>query len=719
MALPPFLLIEVRAAFRTCARQNALRTCARQNAFRKASPLSPTLAPARFLRSGPANRSPARRPTTNVPDAQSSSAPKADTAQSGERSTQLAPRREKKEALDTGRTLDVPLRVIPPAKISPTTKLLPQERLHIEHLTRHPPPKKKMPGFRETVLVYHLGNLKIMWMIFLRVFTTTSACVMATIWMPAYYQWGAPLWVLATVGLATLLPTWMITYWFRGVITEIRLKLPPSARESAKTAMDYARNLPRDAAIQVRCHYWTSLPAVVTMKIGDTVPVSKRINLPPVSFSHTFQAMAGDSSQPAEASTCTDAPTLTHRDIEILIAGFRSFKSAPEVDNAQLTAALGLSNPRSTTNAWRNLTKKLQGVQVPVLASASKDVMTDDQTEKEVKKPATMSTAPSVGTSENITTLTPAAEADNTGLLPRSAGEATPTDTGIKCQSKCKEAASVLVPATPDLTGRDGPAANSPTKSEPATPTPGPSAPAPPADQKCGSKDTDPAVAAVAEEEAKPTNKARKAPAKKPKASQANSETGTPDAEADKPAPKKRKVPAKKAAKENASVDRAEDAAAHDEDEPKPKRQRKAPAKKPAASKQPKKTAAGKTNDKASEAEAALFSAEKAEADAKKERINKAVKEANAVLMGEAPATSISGRLDEDTASVEQFTSSGTTTPTSAAKTVNDVDDVDDTKATDRLNAAIAAAFDDAIDSLLNLNTTATVITTTSSCGCN
>ncbi|RMZ88214.1 hypothetical protein DV736_g4558, partial [Chaetothyriales sp. CBS 134916] len=276
MALPPFLLIEVHAAFRTCARRNT---------FQKASPLSLTLAPARFLRTGAANRSPARRPTTNVPEAQSSSAWKADTAQSGEPSTQLTPSREKKEdVVDTGGKVDVPLRVIPPAKISPTTKLLPQERLHIEHLTRHPPPKNKMPGFRETVLVYHLGNLKIMWMIFLRVFTATSACTMAMIWMPAYYQWGAPLWVIATVGLATLLPTWMITYWFKGVITEIRLKLPPSARQSAKTAMEYARNLPRDATIEVRCHYWTSLPAIVTMRIGDTVPISKRINLPPVSF---------------------------------------------------------------------------------------------------------------------------------------------------------------------------------------------------------------------------------------------------------------------------------------------------------------------------------------------------------------------------------------------------------------------------------------------------
>ncbi|RMZ80584.1 hypothetical protein DV738_g2710, partial [Chaetothyriales sp. CBS 135597] len=275
MALPPFLLIEVRAAFQTCARQNALQ---------KASRHSFTVTKVRFLRTCPPNRFPAGRPTTSVPEAQWPKARNPNTSQNGESSTQLTPSKENDNALDTGRKVDVPLRVIPPAKLSPTTKLLPQERLHIEHLTRHPPTKKKTPGFRESLLVYHLGNFRIWWIIFLRIFTTTTACTMATVWMPAYYQWGAPWWVLAGGGLATLLPSWLVFYWFRGFVTEIRLKLPPSARESAKTAMNYARNLPRDATIEARFHYWTSLPGVAKIKIGDTVPVSNKFNVPPVSF---------------------------------------------------------------------------------------------------------------------------------------------------------------------------------------------------------------------------------------------------------------------------------------------------------------------------------------------------------------------------------------------------------------------------------------------------
>ncbi|RMZ88218.1 hypothetical protein DV736_g4557, partial [Chaetothyriales sp. CBS 134916] len=408
--------------------------------------------------------------------------------------------------------------------------------------------------------------------------------------------------------------------------------------------------------------------------------------------------MADDSPQHAEAPTHTNAPTLTHRDIEILIAGFRSFKSAPEVDNAQLTAALGLSNPRSSTNAWRNLIKKLQGDQVPVLASGSKDgpkargsaksratktpkLMTADvKTENKVKKRATMSTAPSLGASENITTTAPVAKANNTGVHAHPADTVTPSNTGSNFQSKCKEAASALIPATPDLTGGEGFAADTPTKSEPATPTPAPSAPAPLGGKNCGSGDADPAITVV-EEEAKPTKKACKAPVKKVKGRQANSETGTLDAGADKSAPKKRKASAKKAAKGNAPVDSAEDAAAHEPDEPKPKRQRKALGKISAASKQAKKTAARKNNNKATEAEAALFSAEKAKAEAKKEHVKKAVQEANAVLIGEV--------VDGDTTSA------------------------DDAEATDYLNAAIAAAFDDHIDSLLDLNTAITTTSTT------
>ncbi|RMD44293.1 hypothetical protein DV735_g887, partial [Chaetothyriales sp. CBS 134920] len=612
MALPPFLLIEVRAAFQACARQNAVQTCARQHAFQKASRHSFTLAKVRFLHTRPAHRLPAGRPTTNVPEAQRSNGRNTNAAQNGESSTQLTPRKEKNNALDTDRSVDVPLRVIPPAKLSPSTKLLPQERLHIEHLTRHPPTKKKMPGFRESLLVYHLGNFRIWWIIFLRIFTTTTACTMATIWMPAYYQWGAPWWVLAGGGLVALLPPWMVFYWFRGFVTEIRLKLPPSARESAKTAMNYARNLPRDATIEARFHYWTSLPGVAKMKIGDTVPVSNKFNIPPVTFrwlnegatetsiAITAPAMSDDSPQDADApaSTSTGAPTLTRRDIEVLIAGFRAFKGSPEVDNAQLTTALGLSNPRSGTNAWRNLTKKILGDQVPSLPPLSKDGSPRARATKAPKKSTSLTTAPpSTGASENVASPEPVTPA-NPGI-------------GSSFQSKCKEASSAATPATPAMSDD---AAKAPTISEPSTPTPAPRAAAAGGMIKSGSgsgsdEDTTSPAIALAGQEAKPAKKARKTPAtKQAKGKQANSETGGGGSGPDdnKPAPsKKRKAPAKKAAKAAATTTTTSD------------------------NNDAEATTAAVTTVGASAATTA-FSLEKAKAEARKEQIDRAVEEANA-----------------------------------------------------------------------------------------
>ncbi|KAK1544744.1 hypothetical protein CPAR01_02246 [Colletotrichum paranaense] len=50
---------------------------------------------------------------------------------------------------------------------------------------------------------------------------------------------------------------------------------------------------------------------------------------------------------------------LTDRDLEILEHVWSSLKSVPEVDYAKLAAACGMTNPRSASNAWSNIKKKL------------------------------------------------------------------------------------------------------------------------------------------------------------------------------------------------------------------------------------------------------------------------------------------------------------------------------------------------------------------------
>lgn len=56
--------------------------------------------------------------------------------------TELVARDRRAGALDTGRNVEVPTKVLPKADLGHNVKLSPMQRLHIEHMTRHPPPKK-------------------------------------------------------------------------------------------------------------------------------------------------------------------------------------------------------------------------------------------------------------------------------------------------------------------------------------------------------------------------------------------------------------------------------------------------------------------------------------------------------------------------------------------------------------------------------------------------
>ena len=273
MTLPPFLLVEVRAAFRSCSRQHAVR---KSFAFTTLQCLN-----ARAPRHSPKHPSvPSTSPPRRHTDLQQNS-----SEDNTEDSRDLVPSREDERAVDTGRKVDVPLRVIPKSEVGSKVRLSPQERLHIEHLTRHPPPQRPTKGYRENLLVYHLGHGKVNWMVFTRVFATVAIGFVTFIVVPAYYNYGTPVWILGLVWSASLVPLLVTNWATRGVLTEIRLKLPPSARQSAQAAMTYARNLPRDATIEARFQRWTSHTASIIIKIADTLPAQTRFK--PVSFKWT------------------------------------------------------------------------------------------------------------------------------------------------------------------------------------------------------------------------------------------------------------------------------------------------------------------------------------------------------------------------------------------------------------------------------------------------
>ena len=80
----------------------------------------------------------------------------------------------------------------------------------------------------------------------------------------------------AQSGLPVFIPITALCWATRSVATEIWLKLPVFARQSPQAAMTYAKNLPRDASIDVRFMRWSSHTGTVPINFVDTTPVSSR-----------------------------------------------------------------------------------------------------------------------------------------------------------------------------------------------------------------------------------------------------------------------------------------------------------------------------------------------------------------------------------------------------------------------------------------------------------
>ncbi|OHW90954.1 hypothetical protein CSPAE12_10496 [Colletotrichum incanum] len=59
------------------------------------------------------------------------------------------------------------------------------------------------------------------------------------------------------------------------------------------------------------------------------------------------------------SSEATAKPALTDREVEILKNAWNCMKTAPEIDYPRLATACGMTNPRSASNAWSGIKKKL------------------------------------------------------------------------------------------------------------------------------------------------------------------------------------------------------------------------------------------------------------------------------------------------------------------------------------------------------------------------
>ncbi|EXJ65222.1 hypothetical protein A1O7_01563 [Cladophialophora yegresii CBS 114405] len=273
-SLPPVLVADIRHAFYACSRQHAASRRAGFSTFKR-----------QLKGSEP-------RKNENLPIQVVHSrlqAQKKDNAQPSEPSVAPSPedrelvlRPDEATSLDSGRKISVPLKVIPKADIAPGLRLSPKERLHIEQLTRKLPPRPEPKVYKRRIRIYTAGNGRIYMLTFLR-FTSIMALAFVTIIVaPAHWVSGSSMWTVAALWLAGAMPFVCINWALRPMVTEIFLRLPPSAQGSPKLAMSYATNLPADATLEMRFMRSTMITDVVSLNVANTRPAKSLLR--PVSF---------------------------------------------------------------------------------------------------------------------------------------------------------------------------------------------------------------------------------------------------------------------------------------------------------------------------------------------------------------------------------------------------------------------------------------------------
>ena len=150
MSFPSFLVAETRLIFYLCRPRHA-------GASRR-SLLSTTSCLARRSRPGPLPKEELQPHTKDI-NRPGTAVDSLQLAKNGPSTTDLATTQEAKQALDSRRKIDVPMKVLPKAQLTLEHKLSPEQRLHIEHLTRHPPPQRPPKGMTRAFFVIQWTNV--------------------------------------------------------------------------------------------------------------------------------------------------------------------------------------------------------------------------------------------------------------------------------------------------------------------------------------------------------------------------------------------------------------------------------------------------------------------------------------------------------------------------------------------------------------------------------
>jgi hypothetical protein len=281
-----FLLVELRLAFRTCARPRS-STQFRQAFFsthRCLRDRRSAKTPATSSSNAKQKLSIAKRPDTIPVESRDTDEPVQATNRR-EGSKHVAPAQRSYRDVETGKQVPVPMKVLPKAQLTPDLVLNAKERMQLEFITRKVPKREPGQVFRERLLIYHRGLSKTNFTVFVKVCTMVGMAFATCIAAPAYYTYGAPWFTVASILVIGCTPFLAFTWRTRPLVTWIFLILPTFARQSPKAALEYARNLPDSARLQIHYMRTSGLPANVTVEMRDLKPVQSTWR--PVTFEWT------------------------------------------------------------------------------------------------------------------------------------------------------------------------------------------------------------------------------------------------------------------------------------------------------------------------------------------------------------------------------------------------------------------------------------------------
>lgn len=287
MAVPQMLILEMRAAFRACRVQgsrtmvkgfsscgcDSKQATASTNSKRQTVSRPPTIPQAGIVPSSARTPPPPPPPPSQNPS--TSNIKPRDAIHRSPAERKLVPVQADRRTLDTPRQIPVPYKVIPQENLTPNLKLNPRERLHIEALTRRLPTQpsdKKI--YQPRIQIYHCGTAQEMGLSMLKVLGIFGASLTTFIFAPAHLAAGTHRLLVLTIFLGGFVPLALTHFFTKPQVTKIFLNLPSTARESSKRAMEYARNLPASAELDIWFARPWALQDKVVVRLDELAPAS-------------------------------------------------------------------------------------------------------------------------------------------------------------------------------------------------------------------------------------------------------------------------------------------------------------------------------------------------------------------------------------------------------------------------------------------------------------